>query len=262
MKHLIILALLLIPTTASAQALTLTEGVTQAILDMTTTERRHLQWRPCGERFRGRDPRAHAYAERIAEHIVAEAGEDLDPWWMAAQLMQESGMNPCIFSSREFAVYRRALGHRPDERDIMRLLRRPALRQQHGIRAMDGGLAQFRWPGVAARRYGISEPAQLLDVAASVRAFASALRGYRAVCATRADYRGTHTWVQESSGVTRVRQWNYSCDEVFWAIHNTGDRNRVRYEYIRNVRRRYQRGPAKWRNMLERGQVPEGDSDV
>lgn len=260
MKYLPILALLLMPSFASAQPLTITEGVTQAILDMTTTERRHLQWRPCGERFRGNDPEAHAYAERIATQIVEEAGDDLDPWWMAAQLMQESGMNPCIFSSREFAAYRRALGHRPDERDILRLLGRASLRQQYSIRAMDGGLAQFRWPGVAARRFGISEPAQLLDIDASVRAFASALRGYRAVCASRSTYRGTYTWVQDDR--TRVRQWTYSCDNVFWAIHNTGDRNRVRYQYIRNVRRRYQRGPEKWRRLFEQEQEPEGESDV
>lgn len=259
MRQLLILGLLLVPSVVSAQeTVDLREGVTQAILDMTTTERRHLLWQPCGESFRGHHPEAYTYARNIADAVVDAAGDDLDPWWMVAQLMQESGMNPCVFSSREFAVYRRALGRRPNEQDILRLLRRPDLRQEYGIRALDGGLAQFRWPGTVARRNGIEDPAQLLDVHVSVNAFASALRSYRTTCESRREYRGVHTWTMDD-GRARVRHWRYQCGDVYWAIHNTGDRNRIRYQYIRNVQRRYERGPSRWRERVTRPEpTPEG----
>lgn len=238
------------------EALTPEEALTEAILDMTTTERRHLWWRPCGERFRGRDPEAREYARGLASTILDAAGDDLDPWWMAAQLMQESGMNPCIFSSREFARYRRALGRRPDRRDVLRLLTRPALRQQYEIRAMDAGLAQFRWPGAVARRVGIDAPEELLDTTTNVEAFAAALRLYRSECEDTPVIAGTTT-VGRGDRV-RVRRYRYACEDVFWAIHNSGSVDTIRHQYIQNVRRRYRRGPEKWRERVT--STPDGET--
>ncbi len=253
MKFLIyILSLILISLAAEARAqeLTRTESVAQAILDMTTTERRHLWWQPCGERFRGHSPEALEYARSIAVPLVEAAGDDLDPWWMAAQLMQESGMNPCAFSSNEFARLRRALGRRPTRRDVLHLLRNPQARQDHGIRAMDGGLAQFRWPGTVARRVGIERPEQLVDMQVSLRAFGAALRLYRARCEEHPVFSGVDTVPIRSTGRSRVIHWRFSCDETFWAIHNSGSATTVRRRYILNVQRRFRAGPQSWKQQF------------
>jgi hypothetical protein len=232
------------PGQVSAECLA--AGLTEAILDLTTTPQRHLYWQPCGERFRGRDPEAVSYAQRIARAVAREAGRDLDPWTMLAQLQQESGMNPCVFSSREFRLYRASLGRRPSERDVLRLLTSSRLREQHQIRAMDAGLAQFRWPGAVARRVGITTPEQLLDIDTSVHAYAQALRRYRRACENTPVFQGTYL---ASSG--RVVRWSYACTDVFWAIHNTGSPTNIRYEYVSNVRRRYRAGPGLWRAVVE-----------
>jgi hypothetical protein len=245
-RVLLVTLLVLAPLPAQAQQMDLEEGIAQAILDLTTTPQRHLWWRPCGEGFRGRDDAAHAYARRIAGTIVRAAEEDLDPWVMTAQLAQESGMNPCVFSSREFRAFRSALGREPTETDILRLLRTPTLRQRHAIHALDAGLAQFRWPGAVARRVGITSPEQLLDIDLSVQAYAHALRRYKQACVTRPSYAGTHV-----TGQGRVIRWRFACEDVFWAIHNTGDPTNIRYQYIHNVHRRYARGPAHWRTVVE-----------
>lgn len=237
-------------SSAAAQTIPLEDGLTEAILDMTTTERRHLWWQPCGERFRGHSEEARVYARGIARVVVREAANDLDPWWMVAQLAQESGMNPCVFSNEEFARYRRALGRRPSERDVMALLRSPRLRDEHGIRALDAGLAQFRWPGAVLRQVGIERPEQLLDVDVSVRAFASALRLYRRHCEEHPVFSGTDT-VERSDGTVRVVRWRFQCVDTFWAIHNSGSPERVRRRYILNVRRRYNDGPVHWRARVE-----------
>lgn len=242
---------------ADAQSLTREESVAQAILDMTTTERRHLWWRPCGERFRGHSPEAAAYARSIATPLVAAAGNDLDPWWMAAQLMQESGMNPCAFSSNEVNALRRSLGREPTRRDILRLLRNSRFRQEHGITAMDGGLAQFRWPGPVARLSGIERPEQLLDTHTSIRAFASALRRYRQYCEDHPVFSGTDTVPIRGTGRHRVIRWSYRCEDTFWAIHNSGFPDRVRRRYIRNVRRRFRAGPEAWRARFRGAQPSE-----
>lgn len=235
---------------AEAQ-LSVEESVAQAILDMTTTERRNLWWQPCGERFRGRDARAEEYAREIATALVEAAGDDLDPWWMAAQLMQESGMNPCAFSSNEFAVLQRELGRRPTQRDILRLLSSSTARRERGIRGMDGGLAQFRWPGAVARRVGIERPEQLLDPALSLRAFAAALRIYRTHCEEHPTFSGTDTVPIRNTDRTRVVPWRFSCADTYWAIHNSGSVH-VRRRYILNVQRRYQAGPERWKAVYER----------
>jgi len=252
MSYWVIVCVWLVSSSAAAQPMKLEEGLTEAILDLTTTERRHLWWRPCGERFRGDSEEAHAYARTIAATIIREAGTDLDPWWMAAQLAQESGMNPCAFSNAEFARYRRALGRRPTERDVMALLRSSQLREEHGIRALDAGLAQFRYPGAVLRMVGIEQPEQLLDIDTSVRAFASALRLYRRRCDEHPVFSGNDT-IERPDGTVRVVRWRYRCAYTFWAIHNSGSADRVRRQYIMNVQRRYDRGPARWRSRVESG---------
>lgn len=255
--YILVLFLISVASEVRAQDLTREESVAQAILDMTTTPQRNLWWRPCGERFRGRHPDAEVYARSIADVIVEEAQTDLDPWWMAAQLMQESGMNPCAFSSNEFNVLRRSLGREPTQRDILRLLRSSRVRQEHGIRAMDGGLAQFRWPGPVARQAGIEEPEQLLDTRMSIHAFASALRRYREYCTDFPVFSGIDTVPIRGTDRSRVIRWSYRCEDTFWAIHNSGFPGRVRRRYIRNVQRRYRAGPEVWRARFFGAQPPE-----
>lgn len=215
------------------------EGLTQAILDLTTTPRRHLFWKPCGERMRGDSSEAHAAASEIATAILREAGSDLNPFLMAAQMMHESGMNPCAFSNRESAEYSRSLGRRPNRTDILRLLRSSALREEHDIRAMDSGLAQFRWPGVVARNLGIESAEELLDIDTSIRIFASALRLYKTHCVETPVFHITQS-EDRPDGRVRVRHFEYSCSDHYWAIHNSGSAGSVRQQYIHNILRRYE----------------------
>jgi hypothetical protein len=254
-KTVLFLSLLaMLSTTARAQPLSLEDGITEAILDLTTTPRRHLLWRPCGESFRGHDPEARTYANDIAKHIIRAAGSDLDPWVMTAQLAQESGFNPCAFSNQEFHLYARSLGRRPNERDIMRLLTSRTAREEHGIRGVDAGIAQFRWPGIA-RSLGVSRPEELLNVGKSLTVFATALRRYRDQC------EGTPTIVimQETTrgGRVVVRRHSYECRDVYWAIHNSGSARSIRQVYINNVRRRLA-ATERWRRLVEREEEPSG----
>lgn len=251
MKNLlVVLVLVLAPLQARAQS-GLEEALTEAVLDLVQTPRRHLKWRSCGRELRGLEARAEA--EAIAAAVAREAGTDLDPWMMLAQLMQESGLNACAFSSAEMRSYARSLGRRPTREDIRRLLTSQSVRQQHNIRGVDAGIAQFRWPGVIARRYGVTQAAALLDHDTSIRIFAQSLRDYRSrYCTQHPEVRITHT--QDVRGRVRVRVHSFRCTEVFWAVHNSGSFERIRLAYITNVQRRlaviaerkleYERSPA------------------
>ena len=254
-KSVLFLSLLaMLSTTAQAQPLSLEDGITEAILDLTTTPRRHLRWRPCGESFRGRDPEARTYANNIAKHIIRAAGNDLDPWVMTAQLAQESGFNPCVFSNQEFNIYARSLGRRPNERDIMRLLSSSSVREEHGIRGMDAGIAQFRWPGIA-RSLGVSRPEELLDVGKSLTIFATALRRYRDQCEDVPTVVVTHETTRRGRVV--LRRYSYECRDVYWAIHNSGSVRSIRQVYINNVQRRLA-VTERWRRLVERREEGSG----
>jgi hypothetical protein len=235
MKNLLVLVLSLISFQAQAQV-GLEEALTEAVLDLVQTPRRHLKWRSCGRELRGAEARAEA--EAIAAAVAREAGTDLDPWMMLAQLMQESGLNACAFSSIEMRSYARTLGRRPTREDIRRLLTSQRVREQHNIRGVDAGIAQFRWPGAIARRYGVTEAASLLDHDTSIRIFAQSLRDYRSrYCTQHPEVRITHT--HEVRGRIRVRVHSFRCADVFWAIHNSGSFERMRLAYITNVQRRF-----------------------
>lgn len=234
MRTVLVTLLCLFALPVEAQSLEST--LTEAILDLVTTPRRHLKWRSCGRELRGEE--AKTEATRIASVIIAEAGTDLDPWMMAAQLMQESGLNACAFSSQEMRAYARTLGRRPTERDIRRLLTSRRVREQHDIRGVDAGIAQFRWPGVIARRYGVTDPGELLEYTVSVRIFAQSLRDYRSrYCSGNQMLRVLQT--TERNGQIRVRTHQYRCNDVYWAIHNSGSFEGIRYQYITGVMRRY-----------------------
>lgn len=229
-----------------AQELSLETAITEAILDLTTTPRRHLAWRPCGESFRGRDPEAKAYARNIANHVITAAGDDLDPWVMVAVLKQESNFNPCVFSNREFNLYARSLGRRPNEQDILRLLTSPRTREEHGIRGMDAGIAQFRWPGIA-RGLGVTRPEELLDVERSITVFATALRRYRGQCREVPTLRVQNQVTRRGRIV--VQNHEFRCTDVYWAIHNSGSVRSIRYVYINNVLR-HLRAVQTWKDRV------------
>lgn len=222
--------------------MTLEDGLTNAILDLTTSERRNLLWQPCDESFRGTEPEAEEYARELATTIIQEAGEDLDPWWMVAQLMQESGFNPCAFSDQEANQLRARLGRRLTRAERIRLLRRSEATH------LDAGIAQFRWPGAVARASGITRPEDLLNPSLAIHAYAVSLRRYRALCEQTPVFRGTET--RERNGQIRIVYWRYQCTEVFWAVHNTGS-TAIRPAYVRRVTARYHQGPERWRREVE-----------
>jgi hypothetical protein len=237
MKQLLAIILILLvffyPARLLAQNATAqTSAITEAILDLTTTPRRNLAWYVCNKRLDTQEKIAHA--SRLATLIVTNASNDLNPWWMTAQLMQESGLNCCAISSYEFKSYQKILKRPPTKRDLLKLLGSRALRERAGIFNLDGGIAQFRWPGRIAKLAGITSAKQLFDPELSIKAFAKALRYYKSKAPE------TYTGIYYTSSGRKIK-YKKAGSKFYWTSYNTGDPRRFNYKYYSSVKNRYKR---------------------
>jgi hypothetical protein len=120
---------------------------------------------------------------------------------------------------------------------------------------MDAGIAQFRWPGIA-RGLGIERPEELLDVERSITVFATALRRYRGQCREVPTLR-VQNQVTRRGRIT-IQNHEFRCEDVYWAIHNSGNVRSVRYTYINNIQR-HLRAIQRWKDKLDarQQQVPD-----
>jgi hypothetical protein len=223
----------------------LTGSLTEAILDLTTTPKRNLQWRPCGEKLSIQKQRE--FAGEIAKEVVRIMGDDLDPWWMLAQLMQESGLNPCQISGSHVGAFRKVYGRSPSKRDILMLLKNPSKIEGLGLsRMVDGGIAQFRWPGRFAKMMGLSDPEEVLNLNSSLTAFGKALRFYRSQCKGEV-FNGAYA---AKNG--KIVRYNFPCSDVYWVMHNVGGVG-FRYSYYAGVRSRYKIIEKRRENFMKAG---------
>lgn len=206
------------------------DAITEAILDLTTTPRRNWAWYSCGKHLNNQKKITHA--KQLATYIVTAAQNDLDPWWITSQLMQESSLNVCAVSSYEFREYKKTLKRTPTKRDLLKLLGNRATRERTGIYAIDAGIAQFRWPGRIAKMAGITNPKQLLDPELSINAFAKTLRYYKEKAPKL--YQGTY--ITRRGKKIRYKK---AGSEFYWTSYNTGDPKRFNYRYYSNVKSRY-----------------------
>ena len=234
--------LVLLPVSLGAQEVPVGSEaeLASAIFRFKTGPRGVMRWSECGSSLRGDAARARAgeYARYFwSEH---EADNSFDPWIAAALVAQESSFNRCALSGEAMHALRQHLeetrNRAPQESDISRLLRSSAYRRSVDVGRFDVGLAQFRWPGTAARRAGLVRPESLLNARTSIRLLASSMRNYRRACQTTTRYRGTYL-VDRRDGSIRVIRYDVPCSEGYWVQHNSP--SHFNYRYYSNVRRKY-----------------------
>jgi len=239
---LFLVSLVLFPVSLGAQAVPMgsEQELASAIFRFKTGPRGVMRWSECGSSLRGDAARSRAveYARYLWEEHEADAA--FDPWIAAALLAQESSFNRCALSGDAMHTLRQHLrenGNRtPQESDISRLLRSASYRRRVDVGRFDVGLAQFRWPGTAARRAGLVRPESLLNARTSIRLLASSMRSYRRACQNTTRYRGTYL-MDRRDGTIRVLHYNIPCSEGYWVQHNSP--SHFNYRYYSNVRRKY-----------------------
>jgi len=210
------------------------DALGSAIFRVKTGERGDIRWPECGSYIRGDEARLRAW--QYASLLVSAHQEypEFDPWVGAAIIFQESSFDRCAISSEQWRQFQEAYQDRydrdPGERDIARLLRNHTYRRSLGIPAFDAGLAQFRWPGAAARNAGVEDPADLLDPETSISMLARALTSHYSSC--EEDYSGTYTRPLRD-GRVRVIRYRVSCDDGYWVQHNSPAR--FNYRYYSNI---------------------------
>lgn len=245
MRHIffLLVVLLLCPPLSAAQAPSVgtEQDLAAAIFRFKTGPRGVMRWKECGSSLRGEAARARAgeYARYLWEEHESDSA--FDPWIAAALVAQESSFNRCALSGEAMHLLRAHLletqDRAPTERDISRLLRSSSYRHSVQVTRFDVGLAQFRWPGTAARRAGLTHPESLLDARTSVRLLAASMRSYRRACTTTQQYRGVYL-VNRRDGTIRVLHYRIPCAEGYWVQHNSP--SHFNYRYYSNVRHRYQ----------------------
>jgi len=235
------LFLLSFPLYAQAPTPTGTEqSLASAIFRFKTGPNGVMRWHECGSSLRGEAARERA--EEYAGYLWQEKSLDpsFDPWIAAAIMAQESSFNRCALSGDAMHTLRQHLAEEanrePNERDISRLLRSASYRRQVDVGRFDVGLAQFRWPGTAARRAGLTRPESLLTASVSVHLLAVSLRSYRRACQTTPRYRGVYL-VNRRNGTVRVINYSIPCNDGYWVQHNSP--SRFNYRYYSNVKHRY-----------------------
>ena len=227
------------------------DSLSQAIFRFKTGESGNIRWRECNRFIRGAE--ALARAEEYAGYLMDEFARDpeFDPWRAAAIMAQESSFNRCAISRAQWRTIREgfvAHYHRePTERDIQSILRRSGLRRRLGARQFDAGLAQFRWPGVAARRAGLTDPAALIDARQNIHLTAVSFQHLRAYCDTHEGWSGVYTTRRG-----RTIRYRVSCEDAYWVRHNSP--SRFNYRYYSSVNRRY-------RQLLEYATTSTEESD-
>lgn len=211
------------------------DALSRAIFRAKTGPRGDMRWRECNRNIRGAEAaeRAREYAGYLMEEYRAD--DQFQPWVAAAIMAQESSFDRCAISRGAWRTINEAFsvrfGRQPGEDDIRRILRNRRLRERLGVGALDAGLAQFRWPGVVARRAGLRDPGELIDARRNIGLLARSFVVYRAQCATVPRFRGVSR---------RGRRYNVECMDGYWVHHNTGG-SWFNHRYYRNVNRWYER---------------------
>ena len=211
-----------------------------SIYRVKTGPRGNLRWSECGTRLTQTQAmeRSVEYARYFLEEKTADP--DFDPWVGASIAMQESSFNRCAISRgawRKFvSSFRAANPNRdPREREIVRLLSSSRYRSLMGVEGrFDAGLVQFRYPGVEARRAGLTSPGNLVNARISIQLLANSMARYREACSSVDFYDGVHT-VNRRDGRVSVLHYHISCEDGYWVQHNSPAR--FNYRYYWNVSR-------------------------